>query len=52
MYLSSCRTEKADPDLIRLVVVKFPTQLDASYAYASKNRSFCLSAPINIHILQ
>ncbi|XP_078160573.1 ribosomal protein S24e family protein [Carex rostrata] len=42
----------ADSDPIRLVVVKFPTQLDASYAYASKNRSFCLSTPVNMRILQ
>ncbi|KAF3331673.1 hypothetical protein FCM35_KLT03079 [Carex littledalei] len=43
---------QADSDPIRLVVVKFPTQLDASYAYASKNRSFCLSTPVNMRILQ
>ncbi|KAJ3699458.1 hypothetical protein LUZ61_003163 [Rhynchospora tenuis] len=51
-FQSVTRTERSDSDPIRIVMVRFPTQLDAAHAYASKNRSFCLNAPINMRILQ
>ncbi|KAJ4793037.1 RNA-binding protein 12B-A [Rhynchospora pubera] len=51
-FQSVTRTERSDSDPIRIVMVRFPTQLDASHAYTSKNRSFCLNAPINMRILQ
>lgn len=40
------------PDMVRISLVKFPTQLDAMNAFMMKNRGFCLNNPVTMRVLQ
>lgn len=40
------------PEPIRMVLVKFCTKTDATNAFITKNRSFCLNNPVSMRVLQ
>ncbi|XP_044463720.1 uncharacterized protein LOC123194540 [Mangifera indica] len=42
----------ANPELIRMATVRFPSQTQAMNAYLRKNRGFCLNNQISMRVLQ
>ncbi|KAJ3682796.1 hypothetical protein LUZ60_013023 [Juncus effusus] len=48
----AAETGEREKETVRVVVVKFPSQIDATNAFISKHRNFCLNSPISVRVLQ